>query len=72
MTEIPTKKYIPTPQKREYYRNYKRKARITNKKCSRCGAQGYAKVGLTQVWFCAKHFVAPLKEELNKQVLEKK
>ena len=52
MAETTTKKYIPTPKKQEYYRNYKRKIRITNKRCVNDGKQAVIKDLLTQKLLC--------------------
>ena len=73
--EKPQKQYRQTENKRKYFREQKRKLRIQNKKCSRCGDQGYTKILLTQEILCARHMVAPLKEEvirLQKEKEEKK
>jgi hypothetical protein len=61
------KPYVATPQKQEYFRNYKRKERVTNKKCSRCGAQATIKVLLTQELLCDKEDVERLKNKYKKK-----
>ena len=73
MAEQPTAKKQPySPKRRDYYANIQRKRRITNHKCAICGEQAYAKILLTQERRCAKHLVAPLKEELTKQIPKEK
>lgn len=55
MTETETpqkKKYVVTPEKQKYYREYKRKIRITNKKCVNDGKQAVVKDLLTQKLLC--------------------
>ena len=64
-------KELTLEERQEYFakknRDKKRQLRIKNKKC-RCGSQGFARILLTQEIVCAKHAVAPLKEELTKQL----
>lgn len=55
-TQVTTekKKYVATPAKQKYYRDYKRKARITNKKCVNDGSQAVVRDLLTQKLLCDK------------------
>lgn len=63
---------IPKTQTKAYYTDYARRKRMVKHRCKVCSEQAYAKKLLTQEYFCAKHLVAPLKEELIKQQGEKK
>jgi hypothetical protein len=69
--EKPIKQFKQPENKRKYFREQKRKLRIQNKKCKRCGDQGYAKILLTQEIVCARHLVAQLKEEVIRLQKEK-
>ena len=68
MEETPQQKI----QSKEYFTNYARKRRMTKHRCKVCGEQAYTKILISQEYRCAKHQVAPLKEELIKQQGEKK
>jgi hypothetical protein len=67
MAEQQPTKHKQSPSVARNQRNAKRRQRIKDRKCGICGAQAWGKILLTQELRCAKHIVAPLKEELTQQ-----
>jgi ribosomal protein S27AE len=66
-TETPAIRNLQPEERKRYYRDNKRKNRLKNRKCSKCNSQAYAKVLLTHDSLCAKHLVAPIRNEILKE-----
>jgi hypothetical protein len=58
---------LPDEERKKYYRDNKRKSRMANRKCVRCGAQATIKVLSTQELLCDKEDVERLKNKYNKK-----
>lgn len=72
MTEQPQEKqYKQSEKKRAYFRERRRKMLLENKHCAICNEQAFARILITQEPRCAKHMVAPLKEEILKMAKPK-
>jgi ribosomal protein S27AE len=67
MTETTAIRNLPNEERKRYFRENKRKLRLKNKKCIKCGDQAFAKVLLSHDSLCAQLLVAQLKTEILKE-----